>query len=79
MAADSFNATRAPREQLTASLTARQREVLSAAISHGYYDNPRSCSLTELADELGIAKSTCSGILQRLEARVMQNLVGLGR
>lgn len=55
----------------TVPLTERQREVLRTALAQGYYDNPRECTLTELADELGIAKSTCSGILQRLESTVM--------
>lgn len=53
-------------------LTERQREVVLAAVDHGYYETPRKCSLTELADEIGIAKSTCSGTLQRAEEALVE-------
>lgn len=53
------------------ALTDRQEEVLRSAIELGYYDLPRQCTMTELAEELGIAKSTCSELLQRIEATVM--------
>lgn len=53
-------------------LTDRQREVVLAAVEHGYYETPRQCSLTELANELGIAKSTCSGTLQRAEDALVE-------
>jgi len=53
-------------------LTERQREVVLAAVEHGYYETPRRCSLTELADEMGIAKSTCSGTLQRAEEALVE-------
>lgn len=56
-------------------LSERQREVLSAAVDGGYYDTPRGCSLTELADELGVAKSTCSEILHRAEEVVVKRFV----
>lgn len=54
-------------------LTERQREVVAAAVNCGYYETPRTCSLTELADELGIAKSTCSGTLQRAEEAIINH------
>src|SRR5699024_6013119 len=44
-------------------LTDRQLELLTVAVERGYYDTRRECSLTELADDLGIAKSTCSETL----------------
>ncbi|WP_231185036.1 helix-turn-helix domain-containing protein [Haladaptatus sp. DYF46] len=31
----------------------------------GYYDTPRRCSLTELAGELDVSKSTLSVVLHR--------------
>jgi predicted DNA binding protein len=52
-------------------LTERQYEVVTAAIKYGYYETPRQCSLTELANEIGIAKSTCSGNLQRAEEAII--------
>lgn len=56
-------------------LTERQREVLLAAVEHGYYETPRRCSLTELADKMGIAKSTCSGMLQRIEKALVDDFL----
>ena len=53
-------------------LTDRQKEVLFTAVEHGYYQNPRQCTLTDIADILGIAKSTCSGTLQRTEAAIVE-------
>lgn len=53
-------------------LTDRQRELLSTAIEMGYYDTPRGASMTDLADELGIAKSTCSETLHRAEETVVK-------
>lgn len=61
-------------------LSDRQAELLRAALEAGYYDTPRETSLTELAEGVGIAKSTCSEILQRAEGAVikefLQNLPG---
>jgi hypothetical protein len=53
-------------------LTDRQRSIVRAAIDRGYYDTPRECSLTELADAVGLAKSTASETLHRAEERVMK-------
>jgi predicted DNA binding protein len=48
-------------------LTPRQQELLSTAIESGYYDTPRECTLTDLADDLDTAKSTLSETLHRAE------------
>lgn len=56
-------------------LSARQRELLSLAVERGYYETPRRCSLTDLADELGIAKSTASETLHRAEGAVIERFV----
>ncbi len=53
-------------------LTDRQREVLDAAIRKGYFEVPRDCTLAELADELGIDKSTASTVLRRGESRLLE-------
>ncbi|WP_418284608.1 helix-turn-helix domain-containing protein [Halorubrum sp. DTA46] len=61
-------------------LTDRQRELLFAAVDLGYYDVPRRATLTEVADHVGIAKSTCSELLQRVERAVVHEFVdGLPR
>lgn len=52
-------------------LTPRQREVLSAAIAHGYYARPRRASLSELAGLLGIRKSSLSQTLATIEAKLL--------
>lgn len=53
-------------------LTDRQKEVFFTAVEQGYYRSPRRCTLTEVAEKLDIAKSTCSGTLQRAEERVVE-------
>ncbi|ARS90902.1 helix-turn-helix domain-containing protein [Natrarchaeobaculum aegyptiacum] len=65
------------RERLHASqlLSDRQLEVVEAAVEAGYYDTPRRCSLTELADELDVAKSTCSETLHRAEEAIVKRFV----
>ncbi|SFR85196.1 hypothetical protein SAMN05216559_0049 [Halomicrobium zhouii] len=64
--------------QYTASdqvLTDRQREIVRAAVEEGYYDTPRRCSLTELAEAVGIAKSSCSDTLHRAEETIVKEFV----
>ena len=56
-------------------LTDHQWDVLSAAVECGYYDTPRSCTQEELADELGIAKSTCSETLHRAEEQIIKRFL----
>ncbi|SEV93842.1 helix-turn-helix domain-containing protein [Natrinema salifodinae] len=65
------------RERLHESqlLSERQLEVVAAAVEQGYYDTPRRCSLTELADHLDIAKSTCSETLHRAEEAIIKRFV----
>ncbi len=54
-------------------LTDRQRWVVEEAIDRGYYDTPRRTTLVDLADDLDVAKSTCSEILHRAEERVLKD------
>jgi hypothetical protein len=56
-------------------LTDRQRRLIESAIESGYYDTPRECSLIDLADELDIAKSTCSETLHRAEEKIIKEFV----
>lgn len=53
-------------------LTERQREVLATAIREGYFEVPRACTLAELAETLGVDKSTASTVLRRGEARILE-------
>ncbi|PSP54994.1 helix-turn-helix domain-containing protein [Halobacteriales archaeon QS_1_67_19] len=56
-------------------LTDRQRELLETAVENGYYDTPRGCSLTDLAEEVGVAKSTASETLHRVEEKIIKEYV----
>lgn len=53
-------------------LSDRQREFFVTALENGYYDTPRKCSLTDIADLLGVAKSTCSETLHRAEETIVK-------
>lgn len=57
------------------ALTDAQRDLVLAAVEAGYYDTPRDCTLTELAESREIAKSTCSETLHRAEGRVLRRFV----
>lgn len=59
-------------------LTDDQWEMLRTAAELGYYDVPRTCTQYELAEELGIARSTCSEILHRAESRLITHLLAEG-
>ncbi|MFW5955777.1 MAG: helix-turn-helix domain-containing protein [Halorhabdus sp.] len=53
-------------------LTEDQHALIDAAIDAGYYGVPRTCTLTELAERVGIAKSTCSEKLHRAESAIVR-------
>lgn len=60
-------------------LTERQAECLAVAHRRGYFDVPRGCTLAELADSLGVDKSSVSETLRRATDRVVgQFLLGRG-
>lgn len=53
-------------------LTERQREFVTEAIERGYYDTPRGCTLSELAEALDIHKSAASRLRHRVESRIVK-------
>ena len=53
-------------------LTETQQELVLAALAHGYYDTPRGCTLTELADHVGLAESSASKTLHRAEECIIK-------
>jgi len=55
-----------------------QRRLIETAVAEGYYDTPRACTLTELAEQLGIAKSTASERLHRAEGAIIRACVADG-
>jgi predicted DNA binding protein len=58
-------------EEASDTLTPRQQEVIELAVQHGYYESPRRCTLTGLADLLDVNKSVVSRILQRAEGHII--------
>lgn len=56
-------------------LTERQQEFIIEAVERGYYDSPRRCTLTDLAETFDINKSAASGVLHRAEARIIKEFV----
>ena len=53
-------------------LTDRQREVVDTALAHGYYDSPRDCTLTTIAEHLDVNKSAVSRVLHRAEGKIIR-------
>lgn len=62
-------------EELTSLLTERQREVLTVAVTEGYYDRPRRTTHREIATQLEISASTVSVHLRTIEAKVFSTLI----
>jgi predicted DNA binding protein len=54
-----------------AALPHEQRATLEAALERGYYETPRAVTLDELADDLGVPRSTLSYRLRQAEARLV--------
>jgi predicted DNA binding protein len=52
-------------------LTPRQQEIYKRAKDSGYYDSPRRVSLTDLAEQIGMAKSSLSSLLQRIHKKLL--------
>jgi predicted DNA binding protein len=58
------------------TLTGRQKEIMTTAVSHGYFEFPRKINLTELSELVGVKPSTLSEILRGGERRIMENAFG---
>lgn len=56
-------------------LTERQQEFITEAVERGYYDSPRGCTLTDLAETFDVNKSAASGVLHRAESRIIKEFV----
>ena len=63
----SFSKADAPR-----LLTHRQREVFDLAVRHGYYEKPRRITLTNLATEIGVSKSTLCEMIHLIERHIVE-------
>ncbi|WP_129116219.1 helix-turn-helix domain-containing protein [Halegenticoccus tardaugens] len=56
-------------------LTERQWKFVTEAVERGYYDTPRGCTLSELAEVLSIHKSAASRLRHRAECRIVKAFV----
>lgn len=56
-------------------LTDAQFDIVETAVEAGYYETPRTCSLTELAEQVDRAKSTVSETLHRAESKIITKFV----
>jgi hypothetical protein len=62
---------RPEREQRLDSLTPTQRDVFEHARETGYYEWPRGTSTRELADDLGVSKTTLLEHLRKAESKLL--------
>lgn len=63
------------REDVLASLTERQREIVMAAKRNGYYEYPRRIDAGQLAEKVGVSKATVVEHLRKAEGRLMETLL----
>lgn len=59
-------------------LTDRQREVLEVAYDAGYFEYPRQSSAGEVAERLGISRSTFAEHLAAAQSRLFETITGSG-
>lgn len=52
-----------------------EEALLSAALAHGYYDEPKRCGVRELGETLGVSKSVVARRLRDLERRALEHMV----
>jgi len=58
-------------------VAASDEVLLSAALSAGYYDEPKRCGVRELGQSLGVSKSVVARRLRQLERRALETYVDL--
>lgn len=56
-------------------LTARQREILEAAHEMGYFDYPKGANATDVAETLGVARSTFTEHLAAAQTKLMDEIL----
>ena len=55
------------------SITSKQQETLETAMEMGYYERPRTTTLSDLADALGISESAASQRLNTAETKLVRS------
>lgn len=66
-----------PTASARSSLSSEQREAVSLAYRQGYFEVPRSCTIQDLADEVGISDSAFSQRLRRGVGICVQETLGI--
>jgi len=61
--------------EIISLLTERQVEVLTLAVEEGYYETPRGTTHEKIATQIGVATTTVSEHLRKVEQRVFSALV----
>jgi hypothetical protein len=56
-------------------LTAREREIIYEVYAHGFFDQMRKASLTEIAKNLGISTATLSESLRRTLRKIVRGFL----
>ncbi len=63
-------------QDVSGLLTDRQQEILEVAVDIGYYDVPRQATHADIAEQTGLAPSTVSEHMQKIESRTFGALAG---
>lgn len=56
-------------------LTDKQREAVTVAVEMGYYETPRTTTLGDMADRIGVSRSALSQRLNQVETKLVTALV----
>ena len=62
-----------PIDRLFGELTDRQLAALQLALENGYYEQPRMCSVSELAEQTTVARATFEEHLRKAENKLIKN------
>lgn len=70
-----FKKAKYEKRDLLSVLTDKQRKILTAAYSNGYYDIPKQISSEKLSEKLSISKPTLLEHLRKVEKRIFSEIV----
>jgi predicted DNA binding protein len=62
-----------PIDRLFDELTDRQLAALQVALENGYYEEPRGCSVSDLAEQTTVARATFEEHLRKAENKLVKN------
>lgn len=62
-------------DEISDSLSAKQKKVLVEAYRSGYFEFPRRLNLKDLSEKLGLAKSTCLHHIRLSEQKILKRII----